>query len=233
MAETKSLAASVRSGTGKGAARSVRREGRIPGVVYGGGEPPMPISLLWHDVNVLIYHGGFLTTTFDLDVDGTKELVIPRDYQLDPVKDRPLHVDFLRIRKGSKLDVEIPVRAINEEEAPGLKLGGVVNIVRHAIELKVSADAIPDAIEIDITGMEIGDSRHMSDLKLPRGTKLSSPGDDFTVLTIAPPVKEIVEEEPEVAADAVEVEGEEGEAAEAGDDAETKDGDAKDEKKDD
>ena len=210
MAETKSLAASVRSGTGKGAARSVRREGRIPGVVYGGGEPPVPISLLWHDVNVLIYHGGFLTTTFNLDVDGTPELVIPRDYQLDPVKDRPLHVDFLRIKKGSKLDVEIPVHAINEEEAPGLKLGGVVNIVRHTIELKVSADAIPDAIEIDVTGMEIGDVRHMSDLKLPRGAKLSSPEDDFTVLTIAPPVKEIVEEEPEVAAD--EVPSEEGSA---------------------
>ena len=229
MAETKSLAASVRSGTGKGAARSVRREGRIPGVVYGGGEPPMPVSLLWHDVNVLIYHGGFLTTTFDLVVDGDKELVIPRDYQMDPVTDRPLHVDFLRIKKGSKIDVEIPVRAINDEEAPGLKVGGVVNIVRHAIELKVSADAIPDAIEIDMKGMEIGDVVHMSELKLPRGAKLSSPEDDFTVLTIAPPVKEIVEDEPEVAADAVAVEGEEGDAAEGGD-AEKSD---KDEKKDD
>ncbi len=218
MAETKSLAASVRSGTGKGAARSVRREGRIPGVIYGGGEPPVPISLLWHDVNVLIYHGGFLTTTFDLDVDGTKELVIPRDYQLDPVKDRPLHVDFLRIKKGSKIDVEIPVHAINEDEAPGLKKGGVVNIVRHVIELKVAADAIPDAIEIDIAGMEIGDVRHMSELKLPRGSKLSSPGDDFTVLTIAPPVEEVVDEEPEVAADAVPSEGDaEADAAEDGD----------------
>ena len=226
MAETKSLAASVRSGTGKGAARSVRREGRIPGVVYGGGEPPMPISLLWHDVNVLIYHGGFLTTTFNLDVDGTPELVIPRDYQLDPVKDRPLHVDFLRIKKGSKIDVEIPVHAINEDEAPGLKKGGVVNIVRHAIELKVAADAIPDAIEIDITGMEIGDVRHMSELKLPRGAKLSSPEDDFTVLTIAPPVKEVVEDEPEVAADAVPSEEGDAEADAA------EDGDDKDEKAD-
>ncbi len=204
MAETKSLAASVRSGTGKGAARSVRREGRIPGVIYGGGEPPMPISLLWHDVNLLIYQGGFLKTTFNLDVEGDTELVIPRDYQLDPIKDRPLHVDFLRIKKGSKIDVEIPIRTINDDEAPGLKKGGVVNVVRHTIELKVSADAIPDAIELDIAGMEIGDVRHMSDLKLPRGSKLATPGDDFTVLTIAPPVEEIVEEDaPEVAADAV------------------------------
>jgi large subunit ribosomal protein L25 len=230
MAETKSLAASVRSGTGKGAARSVRREGRIPGVVYGGGEPPVPISLLWHDVNVLIYHGGFLTTTFDLDIDGTKELVIPRDYQLDPVKDRPLHVDFLRIKKGSKIDVEIPVRVFNEEEAVGLKKGGVVNLVQHAIELKVAADAIPDAIEVDIAGMDIGDVRHLSDLKLPRGAKLSSPSeDDITILTIAPPVEEVVDEEPEVAADAVP--SEEGDAE--ADAAEGYKGDSKDEKKDD
>jgi large subunit ribosomal protein L25 len=230
MAETKSLAASVRSGTGKGAARSVRREGRIPGVVYGGGEPPVPISLLWHDVNVLIYHGGFLTTTFDLDIDGTKELVIPRDYQLDPVKDRPLHVDFLRIKKGSKIDVEIPVRVFNEEEAVGLKKGGVVNLVQHAIELKVAADAIPDAIEVDIAGMDIGDVRHLSDLKLPRGAKLSSPSeDDITILTIAPPVEEVVDEEPEVAADAVP--SEEGDAE--ADAAEGDKGDSKDEKKDD
>ena len=230
MAETKSLAASVRSGTGKGAARSVRREGRIPGVIYGGGEPPVPISLLWHDVNVLIYHGGFLTTTFNLDVDGAPELVIPRDYQLDPVKDRPLHVDFLRIKKGSKIDVEIPVHVINEDEAVGLKNGGVVNLVKHAIELKVPADAIPDAIEVDIAGMEIGDVKHLSDIKLPRGTKLSAASDDdYTVLTIAPPVKEVVEDEPEVAADAVPSEEGDAEADAEGDD----DKDEKAAKKDD
>ncbi len=194
MAETKSLAASVRSGTGKGAARGVRREGRIPAVIYGGGEPPTSISLSFHDVNLLIYAGGFLKTTFDLDVDGNKELVIPRDFQLDPIKDRPLHVDFLRIKAGSKIDVEIPVRAINEDEAPGLKQGGVINTVRHALELKVNADAIPEAIEVDLTGMQIGDSVHMSDLKLPRGTRLTTPGEDFTVLTIAAPVEEIVDE---------------------------------------
>ena len=196
MAETKSLAASVRSGTGKGAARSVRREGRIPGVIYGGGDAPMPISLLWHDVNKLIYAGHFLTTTFDLDVDGQVERVIPRDYQLDPIKDRPLHVDFLRIKAGSKITVDIPVHAINEDEAPGIKQeGGVVNIVRHTLELRVSADAIPANIEVDITGMAIGDSKHMSDLKLPRGSKLATPGEDFTVLTIAAPVEEVVETE--------------------------------------
>ena len=220
MAETKSLAASVRSGTGKGAARGVRREGRIPAVVYGGGEPPRPISLSFHDVNLLIYAGGFLKTTFDLDIDGDKELVIPRDFQLDPIRDRPLHVDFLRIKAGSKIDVEIPVRVINEDEAPGLKQGGVVNTVRHALELKVNADAIPEAIEIDLTGMQIGDTVHMSDLKLPRGSRLTTPGEDFTVLTIAAPVEEIVDEPVEELVPAGEVpasEGADGEAtAEAG-----------------
>jgi large subunit ribosomal protein L25 len=196
MAETKSLAASVRSGTGKGAARGVRREGRIPGVIYGGGDAPVPISLLWHDVNKLIYAGHFLTTTFDLDVDGHVERVIPRDYQLDPIKDRPLHVDFLRIKAGSKITVDIPVHVINEDDAPGVKQeGGVVNLVRHTLEMRVSADAIPANIEVDITGMTIGDSKHMSDLKLPRGVKLAQPEEDFTVLTIAAPVEEIVETE--------------------------------------
>ena len=209
MAETKSLAASVRSGVGKGAARSVRREGRIPGVIYGGGEPPAPISLLWHDVNKLIYAGHFLTTTFDLDVDGSKERVIPRDYQLDPIKDRPLHVDFLRIRAGSKIVVDIPLHVANEDEAPGLKAGGVVNIVRHALELRVSADAIPANVTVDLTGLAIGDSVHMSELKLPRGTSLAAPGEDFTVLTIAAPVEEIVETD---APETVEVPSEAGSA---------------------
>ena len=195
MAETKSLAASVRSGVGKGAARSVRREGRIPGVIYGGGEPPTPISLVWRDVNKLIYAGHFLTTTFDIDVDGDVERVIPRDYQLDPIKDKPLHVDFLRIKAGSKINVDIPVHVIGEDEAPGLKVGGVVNIVRHALELKVNADAIPAGIEVDIKGLAIGDSIHMSEVKLPRGARLATPGEDFTVLTIAPPVEEIIETE--------------------------------------
>ena len=226
MAETKSLAASVRSGVGKGAARSVRREGRIPGVIYGGGEAPAPISLLWHDVNKLIYAGHFLTTTFDIDVDGTVERVIPRDYQLDPIKDKPLHVDFLRIKAGSKINVDIPVHVINEDEAPGLKAGGVVNLVRHTLELKVGADAIPTGIEVDIKGMAIGDSIHMSELKLPRGSKLATPGEDFTVLTIAPPVEEIVETE---APEDVEVPSETGSA----EDDKVVDDEKKDDKKDD
>ena len=219
MAETKSLAASVRSVVGKGAARSVRREGRIPGVIYGGGEPPTPISLSWHEVNKLIYAGHFMTTTFDIDVDGAKERVIPRDYQLDPVKDRPLHVDFLRLKAGQKIAVEVPIHAVGQDESMAIKNGAVVNLVRHAVELSVAADAIPEKIEVDVSKMEIGDSVHVSDLVLPRGARLATPGDaEYAVLTLVPPV---VEPEPELeeaapAADAVP-------AIEAGDGAGTSD----------
>ena len=217
MAETKSLAASVRNGVGKGAARSVRREGRIPAVVYGGGEPPTPIALSWHDVNKLIYAGGFMTTTFELDIDGAKERVIPRDYQLDRVRDRPLHVDFLRLKKGQKIDVEIPVHATGQDEAPGLKKGGVLNIVRHVVELNVVADAIPEHIEIDVSKMEIGESVHVSDLKLPRGARLSTAAEaEFTVLTLAAPLVE-PEPEEETVATTDAAEGEEGEVVKTDD----------------
>lgn len=231
MAESRSLAASVRSGVGKGAARSERRAGRIPAVIYGGGEPPQPISLSWHEVNKMIYAGGFMTSTYDLDVDGTKERVIPRDYQLEQIKGRPMHVDFLRLKKGQKINVEIPVHALGQEESVALKNGGVLNMVRHAIELNVSADAIPEAIDVDIEKMAIGDSVHIADLKLPPGSKLATGMEgEFTVLTIAAP---LVEPEPEdVAVDATLVEGEdapEGEEADkAGGD---KGDDAKDAKK--
>ncbi len=144
MAETKKLAAAVRSGTGKGAARSVRREGRIPAVIYGGGEAPTPLSLDNKTVTQLIFAGRFLTTIFEIDIDGKTERAIPRDYQLDVVKDTPLHVDFLRLKPGSRLRVVAPVHFINHEAAPGLKRGGSLNIVYHSVELWVPADNIPE-----------------------------------------------------------------------------------------
>ncbi len=198
MAETKSLAASVRHGTGKGAARGVRREGRIPGVIYGGGDAPAAISLSFRDVNKVIYAGHFLTTIFEIDLDGQKERVIPRDYQLDPIKDRPLHVDFLRLKAGTRLRVDIPVVLVGADVAPGVKLGGVVNIVRHSLDLKVGADAIPDNVTIDISGMEIGDSKHLSDVTLPAGSRPAQRGLDYTIVTIAPPPE--AEDEPAAAA---------------------------------
>lgn len=187
MAETKKLAATVRSGTGKGAARSVRREGRIPGVVYGGGEAPTPISLDKKQVTQLIFAGHFLTTIFELDIDGKKERAIPRDYQLDVVKDFPLHVDFLRLKPGSRLRVNVPVHFINQEASPGLKRGGTLNIVYHAVEMWVPADNIPEAITADLTGFEFNDSLHISAIPLPEGCKPTNPDKNFTVASLNPP----------------------------------------------
>jgi large subunit ribosomal protein L25 len=188
MAETKMLAATARSVGGKGAARSVRREGRIPAVIYGGGDPAQSISLEWRDVNKLIYAGHFLTTIFEIEVEGAKERVIPRDYQLDRVNDRPLHVDFLRLKTGSTLRVAIPVHFINQETCPGIKKGGTLNIVRHSIEMKVPADAIPEAVTVDIGQLDIAESVHISAITLPPGCRPVDTQHDFTIATIAPPV---------------------------------------------
>ncbi|VFU10381.1 50S ribosomal protein L25/general stress protein Ctc [Methylocella tundrae] len=187
MAETKTLAATVRSGIGKGAARSVRREGRIPGVIYGGGDPAEPIALDYRELNKLIYAGHFLTTLFEIDVDGAKQRVIPRDYQLDPVKDQPLHVDFLRLKPGASLRVEVPVHFINQDTCPGVKKGGSVNIVRHSIEMRVPADDIPEAVIADLGALDINDSLHLTALPLPAGCKPTLRDRDFTIVTITPP----------------------------------------------
>lgn len=190
MAANKQLAATVRDGTGKGAARSVRRENRVPGVIYGGGEAAQPISLDFKTLNHLIYAGHFLTTIFDIDLgDGKVERVIPRDYQLDVVKDTPLHVDFLRLKPGSSLRVDIPVHITGTESSPGIKLGGQMNIVRHAIELRVPADNIPEAITLDVSKLGINDSLHISSVNLPEGCKPIIADRDFTIVTIAPPAK--------------------------------------------
>jgi large subunit ribosomal protein L25 len=188
MAETKTLAATVRGGTGKGAARSVRREGRIPAVIYGGGESAQPISLDYREINKLIYAGHFLTTIYEIDVGGAKQRVIPRDYQLDRIEDRPLHVDFLRLRPGSMLRVAVPVHFVNQDVSPGLKKGGALNIVRHSIELKVPADAIPEAVVIDLSELDITESVHISKVTLPPGCRPTETRHDFTIVTIAPPV---------------------------------------------
>lgn len=199
MAANKQLAATVRNGTGKGAARSVRRENRVPGVIYGGGEAAQPISLDYKTINQLIYAGRFLTTIFDIDLgDGKIERVIPRDYQLDVVRDTPLHVDFLRLKPGSTLRVDVPIHVVGSEASPGIKLGGTLNVVRHTIELRVPADNIPEAITVDVGPLGINDSLHISAVKLPEGCSPIIAGRDFTIATIAPPVK--VEEAPAAAA---------------------------------
>ncbi|MES2906467.1 MAG: 50S ribosomal protein L25/general stress protein Ctc [Pseudomonadota bacterium] len=189
--QNKQFKATARPRAGKGAARATRREGRVPAVIYGGKEPPLSISLDYVEVEKSIFAGHFLSTVFSIDVDGKQMRVIPRDYQLDPVRDFPTHVDFLRIVAGSKIRVDIPVHFKNNEASPGLKAGGVINIVEHSIELLCPPDEIPQEIMIDLTGLEIGDSIHINDIKLPENVTLRDKS-NFTVATIAAPVKEEV-----------------------------------------
>jgi large subunit ribosomal protein L25 len=182
----KQLKAATRQQGGKGAARAVRRAGRIPAVIYGGGEPPVSISLDGKEATLLIFAGHFLTTQFEIDIDGAKTRVIPRDYQLDPVKDHPLHVDFLRLREGQLLRIEVPVHFVNHEASPGLKRGGTLNIVLHSVELLVPANDIPEAITVDLTGSDIGQSIHISAVKLPANVRPVD-SSDFTVATVVAP----------------------------------------------
>ncbi len=198
MAEYKQLVATARAGTGKGAARGARRDGRIPAVIYGGGEAAEPISLDFRSLNQLIYAGHFLTTIFEVEVDGKKQRVLPRDYQLDPVRDMPLHIDFLRLKAGATLRVDVPVHFLNQDICPGLKKGGSLNIVTHAINMRVPADNIPGAIAVDLSKYDFNESIHASVLKLPEGCKPTSTEKDFTVATIVPPV--VVAETPAQAA---------------------------------
>ncbi|WP_089174355.1 50S ribosomal protein L25/general stress protein Ctc [Bosea sp. AS-1] len=193
MTATKQIEASARAQVGKGAARAVRRQGQTPAVIYGGGAAPEAIALDANKTRQLIFGGHFLTTIFEIDVAGKKQRVIPRDYQLDPVKDFPLHVDFLRVAKGQTVTVQVPVHVIGQDASPGIKNGGLVQIVEHTLEIAVEPDSIPDAFELSVAGLNIGDSLHADAIKLPAGAKLTV-GSDATIVTIAPPT---VEAEPE------------------------------------
>jgi large subunit ribosomal protein L25 len=203
MAAAKELKAQARSGVGKGAARALRRQGLIPAVIYGDKKPPLAIAISTNEANKRIYAGGFLSHILTLDVDGEKHRVIPRDYQLDVVKDFPLHVDFLRIGKGSKINVQVHVEFINEEASPGLKRGGVLNIVHHTLDLTVDAENIPEKVTVDLTGKDIGDTVHISSIQLPAGSVDHSHEDDLTIATIVAPSALRSEEAEAPAADAV------------------------------
>lgn len=197
MTAIKELKAVARPRAGKGAARAERRAGRVPAVIYGEKQDPITISLDFIEINKIIYAGHFLTTLFEVDVDGTKHRVIPRDYQLDVVKDFPLHVDFLRVSKGATVTVEVPVHFVKQEASPALKSGGTLNVVAHTVELECPAESIPEAIEIDLTGADFGDAFHLSGQKLPAGVTWVGQGDD-TLATIVAPVgaEEPAAEEP-------------------------------------
>src|SRR5436190_659083 len=186
MATVKEIKATARPKAGKGAARSERRAGRVPGVIYGDSKPPITISLDYADLRQKIYAGRFLTTVYDLEVDGQKHRVIPRDFQLDAVRDNPLHVDFMRLGEGAVIRVAIPIRVVNAETAPGVKRGGTVNMVTHTIDVMVKPEQIPDHIEVDVSELEINYSKHLSDIKFPEGVKPISRV-DLTLVTIVPP----------------------------------------------
>jgi large subunit ribosomal protein L25 len=186
MATVKELKATSRPQSGKGAARAERRAGRVPGVIYGNNQPPVTISVDDRELRQRILAGRFLTTLFDIELEGKKHRVIPRDYHLDPVKDFPLHVDFLRLGEGATIRVSVPLHIVNAEAAPGIKRGGTVNIVTHALELECSVDNIPQYIEADVGSLEISYSLHLSDIKLPAGVK-SLTREDATLVTIVPP----------------------------------------------
>lgn len=185
MAELIELKATAREGTGKLANRALRAQKMVPGIVYGGEAGPANVALeyklLWQHYQT----GHFLQTVYVLDVDGKKERVLPREVQVDPVRDFPIHVDFMRVSASSRIDVEVPVHFVNEDASPGLKRGGVLNIVRHEIELSCPADAIPESLTVDLTGLNIGDSVHISAIKLPAGVTPVIADRDFTVATIA------------------------------------------------
>ena len=184
---TYELKAQARTEVGKGAARALRRQNMVPAVICGDKKPPIGVSIAYKDAMKHIYAGGFLSHVITLDVDGEKHRVIPRDYQLDPVKDFPIHVDFLRVGAGTKLTVDVHVRFINEESSPGLKRGGVLNIVRHTVELSCPGDAIPEELIVDLADKDIGDSLHISMVKLPAGVTPVIRDRDFTIATIAAP----------------------------------------------
>jgi large subunit ribosomal protein L25 len=186
MATVKEIKATARPRAGKGAARAVRREGRVPGVIYGNNEPPLNISLDHAELRQRIFAGKFLTSIYNVDVDGTAHRVIPRDFQLDPVRDAPVHVDFMRLGEGATIRVRVPIHVVNADQSPGVKRGGAVNIVTHTLEVRCPADAIPEAFEVDVSGLEINHSRHLSDIKLPANVRAFVRG-DATLVTIVPP----------------------------------------------
>lgn len=198
------LPVDVRDNTGTGAARAVRRDGLVPGTLYGGKLGPVAIAVRENVLRKAINTGRFLSHMVTLEHDGKKQSVIPKDIQFDPVSDFPLHIDLFRVDSDSIIDVEVSVIFLGEEKSPGLKRGGALNVVRHSVELSCPAGSIPESIEIDISAMEIGDSVHISDVTLPEGITPTISDRDFTIATLAGARVMLEDEE-----DAVE-EGEEG-----------------------
>ncbi|MPZ08673.1 MAG: 50S ribosomal protein L25/general stress protein Ctc [Kiloniellaceae bacterium] len=204
MSDIVEMPAVARERAGKGPARAARRAGQVPGVIYGAKKDPNMIAVEERYLNKLLHQGGFFSTLFDVKVNGKAERVLARDVQFDPVTDKPVHIDFLRVSATTSVHVEVAVHFINEDQSPGLRGGGVLNVVRHEVELTCRADAIPQHIEVDLSGLDIGDGVHISMIKLPDGVHPTITDRDFTIATIAAPT--VVRDE--AAAEQVPAEGE-------------------------
>lgn len=217
MASNIELEASTRPGVGKGAARQARRDGFVPGVVYGGNAEPEAINIKQPVLLKALKAGKFLSTLIKIEIDGKEQTVICRSVQRDAVKDLPIHADFLRLSERSRIALMIPVEFLNEEESPGIKQGGVLTVIRNEVELKVRASNIPEALTVDMSGLEIGDVVRISDIEMPDGATLTITDRDFMIANVSAPSVMPADDEDE---DAVEgedgdaVEGEEGEAEE-------------------
>jgi len=220
MADAPVLNATARAGTGKGAARAARREGLVPGVIYGGNDEPVTINVKFNELLKMLKAGKFLSTLLNLKVDGNDNQVICRAVQRDVVKDLPTHVDFLRLSPRSRINLFIPVEFENEEDSPGLKMGGVLTIVRPEVELKVTAADIPERLVADLSGLEVGDTITISSIDLPKGTRAMITDRDFVIANIQAP-SGLRASEDEGAGEEGEAEaGAEGAASEADGDAE-------------
>ena len=220
MSEQLTLPAEARERAGKGASRALRRDGRVPAVIYGDKKEAVSVHLEEKLLVKVMSNGHFMNTVVMVDIGGTANRTLPKDVQFHPVTSRPIHVDFLRIGEHSQLTVAIPVRFEDEEESPGIKRGGVLNVVRHELELICDASSIPDEVHISLAGLDIGDSIHISAVKLPEGTKSAIDDRDFTVATLVAPSamkSEADDAAAAAAADEVPTVGEDGEAGAEGD----------------
>ncbi len=221
MSDQLTLPAEARTKGGKGASRALRREGRVPAVIYGNKEDPTPIHVEEKLLIKQLSGGHFMNTIVMVDVGGSTVRTLPKDVAFHPVTDRPLHADFLRLAEGATVQVNVPVSFVNEEASPGLERGGVLNIVRHELELECDASRIPESIEIDLTGLEIGDSVHISQVTLPEGSTSVIDDRDFTIAGLVAPSALKAEEdaaEDEVEADEVEATEQTGDEGEGGED---------------
>jgi large subunit ribosomal protein L25 len=216
MSDALTLPAEPRERAGKGASRELRRTGRVPAVIYGGKEEPTSIHIEERELRRQLGTGHFMNSIVMVEIGGKPVRTIPKDVALHPVTDRPLHVDFLRLSKDAKITVQVPVVFANEEASPGLKKGGVLNVVRHELELVCESDRIPDEIVLDVTGLDIGDSIHISHVALPEGSVSAITDRDFTIATVVAPSAMKSEPGEGAAPDEVPTEAEADEEAEAG-----------------